>query len=380
VLSTRSAAPGRLGRLPGALAHVDVVLVGSVLALAGLGLMLVYSASHTSLEVAGLDPQLYLRRQALWFGVGLVAMTAMMAIDYRRLADLSPVWYVGGLVLLVLVLSPLGVTVQGAQRWIELGFFRLQPAEFAEVALVVALAAYAATREHLGGWTLVSALAMGGVPMLLVLIQPDLGTALVFGVIVLAVVLVAGAPARELAALLVGSACLVVAALSLGVLEDYQMERLTGFLDATGDASRASYNLAQSQIAIGAGGFTGVGLFEGTQTSLSYVPEQHTDFVFTVAGEELGFLGAGTVVALFGIASWRMWRGALVARDRLGTFICIGVLGMFVFKVFQNIGMTMGLMPITGIPLPFLSYGGSAMIASFMGVGLVLNVGMRRFS
>jgi rod shape determining protein RodA len=172
----------------------------------------------------------------------------------------------------------------------------------------------------------------------------------------------------------------VVAVFQLGVLKQYQLDRLSAFLDPQGDTQRSTYNLNQSVDAIANGGFTGKGLLNGKETNLSYVPEQQTDFIFTVVGEEFGFVGAVTLLALFALVVWRTWRAAALARDLLGTLICVGVLAMLVFQVFENVGMTMGIMPIIGIPLPFLSYGGSATIAGFAAIGLVLNVHMRRFT
>ena len=179
----------------------------------------------------------------------------------------------------------------------------------------------------------------------------------------------------------------IVLVLQLGVLKTYQLDRLGAFLDQQDSAQRvgydvnpAKYNLNQSKIAIGAGGITGKGLFNGTQSNLGYVPEQSTDFVFTVVGEEFGFVGSALLISLFGFIVYRIWRAAATARDFFGTLVCVGVLCMFVFQIFENMGMTMGIMPITGIPLPFVSYGGSSIVAAFAGLGLVLNVGMRRFS
>ncbi|HUF33113.1 MAG TPA: rod shape-determining protein RodA [Acidimicrobiales bacterium] len=369
----------RRRRLADPIRHLDPVLIGAVLALSVIGLLAVYSATHSSLRSAGLDPTFYLRRQAIWVALGIVLASGVMAIDYRRIRDTTAIWYGLSVLLLLLVISPLGVTTQGAQRWVNLGFFQLQPSEFAEVALVLLLASWCHMHEELTGGRFVGALVLAGVPALLVLTQPDLGTALVFGVVAIAVTFFGGARLRHLAAVGLVVAFAVIAGLSLGVLEDYQRDRLTGFVNPQGDSSSV-YNLTQSQIALGAGGLTGVGLFQGTQTNLSFVPEQHTDFIFTVIGEELGFLGTATVVTLFAVVAWRVWRAALVARDRFGALLCVGVLAMMVFKIFQNIGMTMQMMPITGIPLPFLSYGGSATLASFIAVGLVLNVGSRRFT
>ncbi len=211
------------------------------------------------------------------------------------------------------------------------------------------------------------------------LLQPDIGTAMVLGVIVLGMLTAAGVRARHLVVLLVLCATLVLGASRAGVIQDYQVDRLTGFLNQ-GEASENTYNVDQSKTAIGAGGVAGTGLFEGTQTKLDFVPEQHTDFIFTVVGEELGFLGGATLLALFGILVWRTWRAAQLARDLFGTLCCIGVMSMFAFQIFQSVGMTMGIMPVTGIPLPFMSHGGSSTITTFALVGLVANVHMRRFS
>jgi rod shape determining protein RodA len=369
----------RRNRLGGPLPHLDLVLIGAVLALSAIGLVAIYSATQSSLRLAGLDPTTYLRRQGLWVVVGIALAGLMLAIGHRRIRRTGLLWYLVSLILLGLVATPLGVTTQGAQRWVELGPFQLQPSEFAEVALVLLLAKWCAARDDLPGGRFLAALVLTGIPALLVLNQPDLGTALVFGVIAIAVTFFAGARLRHLAAVGLACAFAAVAMLSMGVLEDYQRDRLTVFVNPEGDSTSA-YNLTQSQIAIGAGGLTGVGLFQGTQTKLAFVPEQHTDFIFTVVAEELGFLGAGTVVFLFAVVAWRVWRAATLARDRAGALLCVGVLAMLVFKVFQNIGMTMEMMPITGIPLPFLSYGGSATLASFLAIGLVLDVGARRFS
>jgi rod shape determining protein RodA len=370
----RGVLPERLQRLQ----HLDVVLLAAVLTLAATGLVAVYSATHGELRAAGLDPAFYLKRQAVWVAVGLAGMVAVLATDLGRIRRSALAWYLGSLLLLLLVASPLGVTVKGAQRWVQLGPVRLQPSELAEVAVVVLLAAWCARTHPLPPQRMLGALGFAAVPAILVLFQPDLGTALVFGVIAVVVVFAAGARLRELAGLAVAGVVAVAAVLGLGLLEDYQADRITGFVNPAGDTA-SGWNLRQSEVAVGAGGLTGAGLFQGSQTNLSFVPEQSTDFIFTVVGEELGFVGSALVVALFGVVAWRTWRAAAVARDRFGTLVCVGVLGLLVFKVFQNIGMTVSMMPITGIPLPFLSYGGSATIASFLAVGLVLDVGMRRF-
>jgi rod shape determining protein RodA len=280
------------------------------------------------------------------------------------------------------VLTPLGTTVKGAQSWFSLGSFTLQPAELAKVTTIVVLAAHCAGRPgDLVGRRLVGGLAIAGVPTALVLLQPDLGSALVYVAITAGILVVAGARARHLAALALVCAVVVVGVLQLGVLDGYQRDRLTAFAtEGSSDRQGASFQLNQARTTIASGGLLGAGMFEGSQTKLGFVPEQQTDFIFTVVGEELGFVGSATVLGLYAVVAWRLWRAGLLARDRFGTLVAVGVLSMLVFHLFQNMGMAMGIMPITGIPLPLLSAGGSSVVATFAAVGLVLNVHMRRFT
>lgn len=370
------------------LRHVDFGLMALPVLISGLGLLMVYSSTRTRLAEQGLSEMYYVQRQGVAVVLGIAGMAVAMLVDYRKLRDMFPLVYAAVLPLLVGVIA-LGATRKGTQAWFQVGPLQFQPSELAKVALIVALAGYCHThRGDLDAWRLAMALGLAGVPIALVLRQPDLGTAIVLMVCVVSVLVVAGIRGRHLAVLVLIAVTAVGGAVKGGVFKEYQLDRLTSFLDqsegdtrtASDDESKARYNLAQSKTAIGAGGFTGAGLFEGTQTKLSYVPEQHTDFIFSVVGEELGFLGGATLIALFGLLVWRIWRIALLASDFFGTLLCVGILAMFAFQVFENVGMTMGIMPITGIPLPFMSYGGSATIASFLAIGLVVNVHMRRFS
>ena len=357
--------------------HVDLTLLGAVLAIAGVGVLMVYSASRN----LGADEGFFLRRQAVFTLVGVGVMGLVATIDYRVFRDFAPHIYVVSVLGLLLVISPLGSARRGAQAWFQLGAFQLQPSELAKIALIIALAAYGALhRGDLDGRRMLTALAIGGLPMVLINMQPDLGTVLVFAAIVMGSLLVAGARPRHMALLTLAGIVAVVAVFQLGLLKEYQRDRLGAFLNPRENTQAASYNLNQSKIAVANGGLTGKGLFQGTQTKLSYVPEQHTDFIFTVVGEELGLAGSGLLLTLFALVVWRTWRAAALAKDLAGTIMCIGVLCMLVFQVFENVGMTMGIMPITGIPLPLMSYGGSATIATFAAIGLVLNVHMRRFS
>jgi rod shape determining protein RodA len=361
--------------------HVDVFLLAITMCLAGLGLLLIFSATQHKEDVGDISATGYLKRQMLWVALGIVALVVTSVIDYRVLRDISPVLYFGTVVVLLGVLSPLGTNSRGAQAWFQFGSFQLQPSEYAKLVFILCLAAYcAAHRGDLDARRLVTVLVVASIPVALIYRQPDLGTDLVFVAILMAILLVAGARPRHIAVLSLLGLFGVVSVFQLGVLKQYQIERLGAFLDPKGDTQRSSYNLNQSVNAIAGGGLTGKGLLHGKERNLSYVPEQQTDFIFTVVGEELGLAGAVTVLALFALLVWRTWRAAALARDLLGTLICVGVLAMLAFQMFENVGMTMGIMPIIGIPLPFLSYGGSATIASFAAIGLVLNVHMRRFT
>jgi len=376
-----------VGRVPWR--HVDVSLLAAVASISGIGALMVYSSSRQALITAGSDPHYYLKRQLLNLAVGAVLLLITMVVDYRRWRDLAPLVYVGMCVMLVGVVSPLGARSQGHQAWFPLGSFQLQPSELSKIALILCLAAFAswsgrggrdAEDEQMRTSKLIGVLVLAAIPMGLIMLQPDLGTDLVFLVILFAMLVVAGVQGKHLAALLVLGVMGVVLVLHLGILQRYQVDRLTAFLDPKGDTRNIGYNLAESKDTIGAGGLAGKGLFKGTQTNLSFVPEQRTDFIFTAVGEQLGFVGSALLLLLFAFVVWRCWRAAMLARDRAGTLICVGVMALLVFQVFENVGMTMGIMPIAGIPLPFVSYGGSAVMAYSIGLGLVLNVHMRRFT
>jgi rod shape determining protein RodA len=366
-------------RAPAAWRHVDLVLLMCTAAVSALGALMILSSTR------GTDPDVYdlsfLRKQLLFLAMGVIGMVLVTLVDYRRLRDFAWLVYAVGLVLLALVVSPLGTEQRGTQAWFQLGSFQLQPAELAKVTVILAVAALLAGSEvPLQVRRVGLALLLFGVPTALIMVQPDLGTALVFVAIAMGMLLIAGARARHVVVLAAVGVIAVVGVLTSDVLETYQRDRLTGFLDQDGtDLQTEAYNLDQSKAAIASGSTSGKGLFEGTQTRLGFVPEQHTDFIFTAVGEELGFVGSATVLGLLALMCLRIWRTAQIARDRLGMLICVGVLSMLVFQTFQNVGMTMGIMPITGITLPFMSYGGSSVLASWLAIGLVLNVHMRRF-
>ena len=363
--------------LPEWMLHVDWILVTATLAVAALGIVMVYSATKGTED----SPTTYfLQRQALFVILGIGLMAAVAAFDYRRLRDWAiPIAGVA-LILLFGVLTPLGTESKGIQAWYEFAGFQLQPAELGKLALIIGLAAFLTLeKQDIDGKRLAIILGVSAVPMALIMLQPDLGTVLVFGITSLAIVFVAGARPRHFAVLLLIGIIGTVGILNSNVLDEYQQNRLTTFAnpDAAGEEG---YNQQQSQQAIGAGQISGQGLFKGTQTGLGFVPEQHTDFIFTVVGEELGLIGGSVLLGLLTIILWRVWRTAQLARDEFGMLVCVGVLAMLTFQMFENIGMAMGIMPVTGIPLPFMSYGGSSILTAFAAIGLVLNVHIHRFS
>jgi rod shape determining protein RodA len=314
--------------------------------------------------------------------VGVVAMLVISLVDYRKLQAWAGLIYGVCVLVLALVLSPAGHAALGAQRAFNLGPFQFQPTEFAKVGVIIALAAaLGATRNPPGLRQLLLALGVVALVGAEVLLQPDFGTFMVFVAILLGILLVSGVQARWLVALVLAGTLGLVGMFQLDVLKEYQKQRLTAFInpDADPDGRGFTWNYRQALTAVGAGGLTGKGYLQGSQTNLGYVPEQHTDFIFTVIAEELGFAGAALLLGLYALLVWRALRIAALARDQFGTLLAVGILSMLTFQAFVNVGMTLGIMPITGIPLQFVSYGGSSLIATFTAAGLLLNVHMRRY-
>jgi len=360
----------------------DWQLAGAVLLAATLGVVMVYTATRNGLAVQGLDGKYFLKRQGAFVALSVVVMLAIWRLDYRRLEQLATVVYVGLLALLLAVLSPFGSHALGAQRWFSLGPLQIQPSEFAVLALVLAVATYCSRRPD--GLTLRDVsrlLLMAGLPIALVLVQPDLGTAIIMAIVLMVMLAVAGIPGRILLLLLLAALVLVAVVIEGGFLSSYQIHRLTSFLNQNSNSpalQKYIYNVKQAKNAIGSGGLWGAGIGHGAQTNLGYVPEQQTDFIFTAVGEQLGFIGSTLVIALLGFIGFRILRAALYAKDAFGRILCAGIFAFFSFSVFQNAGMAMGIMPVTGIPLPLVSYGGSAALVFFTAIGLVLSVEARR--
>jgi rod shape determining protein RodA len=346
---------------------LDPVLLLVSLALSVSGIMAVY--------VAGTDgQQAYAANQTLGFVVGIVGAIPLALVDYRVWQRyLRPMYALIIVMLLAVILA--GAAAGGAQRWIDIGPVQVQPSEFAKLLMVVVLAGYLAKRPVRENVTFLTALGILAIPALLVFVQPDLGTALVFGAIFVTMTFIGGARLYQLAALAVAAVVAAVLAVKLKILEEYQVARLTAFMDPEGSTD-VGYQVAQSKTAIGSGGLTGKGLDANTLANLGFLPEDHTDFIFSNLAERVGFVGAGVLLLLFLVLIWRILHVASISRDRFGVLIAVGVATIFLFHVFVNIGMTMGIMPVTGIPLPFISYGRSSLVVSLLSLGLLQSIAM----
>ncbi|MHB2023954.1 MAG: rod shape-determining protein RodA, partial [Mycobacteriales bacterium] len=347
-----------------------------------LGALLVWSATKPNSLLLGVGPNAYLKKDVLTVVVGVVLGGVAAAVDYRTLRSYTPVFYGACILGLLAVLSPLGARVNGAHAWISIGGgFEVQPSEFTKLALVLGLAMLLAERHDAengpGVKDICLALALAGLPLLLILVEPDLGVVLVCLSIVMGVLAMSGAPARWIVGLLLLGVVGSFLAVHLHLLKNYQLQRLTAFANPHAHLASSNYNTHQAETAIGSGGLTGTGLFRGSQTNGHFVPEQQTDFIFTVAGEELGFVGSGLLIVLLGLVLWRGLRIAARTEDQFGRLVAVGLVCWLGFQSFENIGMTLGIMPVTGIPLPFVSYGGSAMFANMIAVGLLQNVHLR---
>ena len=352
---------------------LDWLLIAAVFSLCAAGAILVWSATQDTS---------YLKKDILNIGISLVLGSVVALVDYRALRAYGPFVYLAACVGLVAVLSPLGSTINGSHSWIRLGGgFEVQPSEFAKVGLIVGMAMLLGEKrdgESVPRDTdVLSVLGFAALPLALVLLQPDLGSVMVLVSVVLGVLAVSGARARWILGLLAVGIVGAFLVAHLHVLKDYQLERFKAFTNPDAGTSGFGYQTQQARIAIGSGGVFGTGLFQGSQTNGHFVPEQQTDFIFTVAGEELGFVGAGTLVLLTGVILWRGLRIAGAAQDMFGRLMATGVVCWFAFQSFENIGMSVGIMPLTGLPLPFVSYGGSSMFATFMAVGLLQSVHIR---
>jgi rod shape determining protein RodA len=367
------------------LRRLDWVLLAVVAALVAVGTLLVWSATATRDDLTGGEATAFATKQLLNVAIGVLLAVLVASTDHRWVRIWTPLVYLASLAGLVAVLVPgVGQVINGSQSWLSVGGLSLQPSEFAKLAVIAAIAVLVAEKsegskagDRLRDIDVAQALAIAAVPAVLILRQPDLGTLMVLAATTFGVVALAGAPRRWLVGLLVLAVGGVVLAVKLQVLAGYQLDRFAAFTNPALDPQGAGYNTTQARIAIGNGGLFGQGLFDGSQTQSGFVPAQHTDFVFTVAGEELGLVGAGAIIVLFGLLLLRALRIAAHAHDMFGRLAAGGIACWFGFQAFQNIGMCLGIMPVTGVPLPLVSYGGTSMFAALMAVGLLQNIHLR---
>lgn len=358
---------------------LDWILLIAAFALSLMGSLLVWSASRADLASES-DPQSFLKRHLINIGVALVLGFIASRINYRLLRAYTPVVYLASMILLLVPFVPgLGVTIAGARAWIDVPFgLTIQPSEFAKITVILMMAALLSERrdreEEPSAQDVLLALVVAAIPTAIILVQNDTGTVLILAAVSLSIVAVSGVPTRWLVGL-IGAAILgVLASIQLGLLQEYQVDRLTSFINPDDDVSASAYNANQARIAIGGGGLDGYGLFEGPQTQGNFVPVNESDFIFTVAGEELGFLGSALLIVLMAVILWRAVLIAWKADDLYGRLVATGVAAWLAFQMFENIGMTLGIMPITGIPLPFVSAGGTSMMATWIALGLLQTV------
>lgn len=365
------------------LSGYDRTLTFTVAALSLFGTVLVWAATRSWFASQHLDPQYYLKRHIINLGIGAALAYGTTLIDYRLLRAYTPVvWGLGVLGLVAVLIPGIGSTINGARAWISFpGGFQIQPAELAKIAIIVGISMILSekldSKRNPTDLDVVKALGIAAVPILLIMLQPDLGTVVIISAAIVAMIGTSGAPTRWVVGLLIVALLGAFVAVKAGVVSQYQVKRLQSFVDPGADPQVSGYQLRQSRITIGSGGFIGKGLFNGPQTNGRFVPEQQTDFIFTVAGEETGFLGCGFILICFGLFFYRAFAIAKRTNDLFGRLVCVGIIAWFAFQTFENIGMTMGLVPMTGVPLPFLSYGGSSMFANLIAFGLLQNVHLR---
>jgi rod shape determining protein RodA len=361
-------------------AGFDPILTAAVGVLLFIGTLLVYAATRDWYSANGLDPEYYLKRHVINIVIGLALAWGTTIIDYRLLRAYTPfIWGLGIFGLILVLIPGIGTEVNGAQAWISLPFgFQIQPAEIAKISIIIGISMLLSERTHNSdepsNQDVVKALGVAALPILLILLQPDMGTVFIISAAVVTIIAVSGAPTRWVVGLLLVALIGGFVATKAGVVSEYQIKRLQTFVDPNADTDGAGYQLRQARITVGSGGLLGTGLFDGPQTSGRFVPAQQTDFIFTVAGEQLGFIGSGFILFLLFIVLMRGFAIARRSTDPYGTLVSTGVVAWFAFQIFENIGMTLGVMPMTGVPLPFMSYGGSSMFANLIGFGLLQNV------
>lgn len=379
LIRTRPATGLRDGRGLSYWRDLDWILLIAALAVTFYGAVLVWSASRADLASEG-DSTSYLKRHLLNIGIGLVLGYIASRLDYRWLRAYTPIIYGLAMALLLVPFLPgLGTTIAGARAWINLpGGMTIQPSEFAKVAVILMMAVLLSEKRDIESEPrdrdVLLALLVAAVPLGIILLQNDTGTVLILGSVALSMIAVSGARTRWVVGLISGAVLSILIAIQVGLLKEYQVQRLTSFINPSSDVTDAAYNANQARIAIGGGGWFGTGLFQGPQTQGRFVPVNESDFIYTVAGEELGFIGGLILILLLGVILWRAVMIAWRADDLFGRLVATGIVAWLAFQLFENIGMSLGIMPITGIPLPFVSAGGTSMMAVWIAVGLLENV------
>ena len=376
--------PYRRARSKSFFSGFDPILSAAVGGLLIIGTLLVYAATRDWYSANGLDPEYYLKRHVINIVIGLALAWGTTIIDYRLLRAYTQfIWGFGVLGLILVLIPGVGSEINGAKAWIRLpAGFQIQPAEIAKISIIIGISMLLSERTHNSDEPstndILKALAVAALPILLILRQPDMGTVFIISASVVTILAVSGAPMKWIVGLILLAVIGGFVATKTGIINDYQVKRLQSFVNPNADTQGAGYQLRQARITVGSGGLIGTGLFNGPQTNGRFVPEQQTDFIFTVAGEELGFVGCSVIILLLLTILMRAFGIARRSTDPYGTLVCTGVIAWFAFQIFENIGMTLGLMPMTGVPLPFLSYGGSSMFANLIGIGLLQNVHARQ--
>jgi len=362
------------------ISYFDWITFAVVLFICILGILTIYSATRPPLD-EGEQPPFYVK-QLIWLSIAIITLIIFVTFDYIKLKDFWLIFYVIGILLLIIVLFT-GKTAMGAKRWINLGFFSFQPSEIFKIIFIISISAFLENKPSPLSVkdTLKTLLIFGIIPFLLIVKQPDLGTAILLFTITFIMIVYKGLPLRLLILLL---SLVIISIFFLWEilwegLKEYQKNRLIAFIDPSIDPKGIGYNIMQSVITVGSGGLFGKGFLEGTQGPLKFLPERHTDFIFPIFAEEWGFVGCLILLTLYFILFIRCWRTSIIAKDEFGKLLSIGFTSIFILYFFINIGMTLGIMPVVGIPLPFMSYGGTTLVANFVGIALVINVRMRRF-
>lgn len=356
------------------LRELDFTVIIAVILIVVFGTMNIYSATHLKFG------SYYLKVQTIWLVAGLILTYCILIFDYSIIQGYANIIYWFGIFLLILNDTIFKSTVNGASSWMKIGGFSMQPSEFAKLGMIIMLAKQLDSMEgkinNIRNFLKLAAYA--ALPMLLIVIQPDMGMTMVCFFIVLGIFFAAGLDLKIIGGGIMSLIALVAIVWNSPLMEAYWKSRLLSFLNPEADELGSGLQLIQSQIGIGSGGILGKGFLKGTQIAGGFIPEAHTDFIFSVVGEEWGLLGAALLMILYGIIVYKLINIARNSKDRFGSIICVGVISTMMFSILQNIGMTIGIMPITGITLPFMSYGGSSMLTGFMSLGLVLNIGMRK--